>query len=162
MIDIEATLAHLRSHAAETEVLEFKEAKNNYSFQKLGKYFSALANEANLLGRKEAWLVFGVKDSNKSIVNTRYRSEPGMLDRLKLGVADKTTNRISFKEIYAVETPEGRVILFQIPAAPRGIPVAWEGHYYGREGESLAPLNLEELERIRRQSRGGEYYGLKM
>ncbi len=35
--------------------------------------------------------------------------------------------------------------------------MAWEGHYYGREGESLAPLNLEELERIRRQSRGSDW-----
>jgi ATP-dependent DNA helicase RecG len=47
--------------------------------------------------------------------------------------------------------------LFQIPAAPKGIPVAWEGHYYGRDGESLAPLNLEELERIRNQSKGEDW-----
>jgi ATP-dependent DNA helicase RecG len=151
MIDIQSTLAHLLSHVAETEVLEFKEAKNDYSFKKLGKYFSALANEANLQEREEAWLIFGVKDSDKSIVNTRYRSNPVKLDRLKSEIADKTTNRITFKAIHEVETPDGRVILFQIPAAPRGIPVAWEGHYYGRDGESLAPLNLEELERIRRQ-----------
>lgn len=151
MIDIKDTLTHLLSHTAETEVLEFKEAKNDYSFRKLGKYFSALANEANLQEREEAWLVFGVKDSDKSIVNTRYRSNPVKLDRLKSEVAGKTTNRITFKAIHEVETPDGRVILFQIPAAPRGIPVAWEGHYYGRDGESLVPLNLEELERIRRQ-----------
>ncbi len=151
MIDIQSTLAHLLSHVAETEVLEFKEAKNDYSFKKLGKYFSALANEANLQEREDAWLVFGVKDSDKSIVDTRYRSNPVKLDRLKSEIADKTTNRITFKAIHEVETPDGRVILFQIPAAPRGIPVAWEGHYYGRDGESLAPLNLEELERIRRQ-----------
>jgi ATP-dependent DNA helicase RecG len=151
MIDIKSTLTHLLSHVAETEVLEFKEAKNDYSFKKIGKYFSALANEANLQEREEAWLVFGVKDSDKSIVNTRYRSNPIKLDRLKSEIADKTTNRITFKAIHEVETPDGRVILFQIPAAPRGIPVAWEGHYYGRDGESLVPLNLEELERIRRQ-----------
>ncbi len=151
MIDIQSTLAHLLSHVAETEVLEFKEAKNDYSFKKLGKYFSALANEANLQEREDAWLVFGVKDSDKSIVDTRYRSNTAKLDRLKSEVAGKTTNRITFKAIHEVETPDGRVILFQIPAAPRGIPVAWEGHYYGRDGESLAPLNLEELERIRRQ-----------
>ena len=64
---------------------------------------------------------------------------------------DKTTNRITFMDIYEVLRPEGRVVMMQIPPAPRGIPVAFEGHYYGRDGESLAPLNLEELERIRFQ-----------
>ena len=32
----------------EDEVVEFKEAKSNYSFNDIGKYFSALGNEANL------------------------------------------------------------------------------------------------------------------
>ncbi len=151
MIDIHQTLTRLLSCTAETEVLEFKEAKNNYSFKKLGKYFSALANEANLQEREDGWLVFGVRDSDKSIVNTRYRLDPVRLDRLKAEIADKTSNRITFKAIHEVNTPDGRVLLFQIPAAPRGMPVTWEGHYYGRDGESLVPLNLEELERIRRQ-----------
>lgn len=30
----------------ESEVVEFKEAKSNYSFNDIGKYFSALSNEA--------------------------------------------------------------------------------------------------------------------
>ena len=42
--------------------------------------------------------------------------------------------------------------MFQIPAAPRGGPVDFGGHYYGRDGEELSPLNLEEIERIRSQS----------
>jgi len=32
-----------------------------------------------------------------------------------------------------------------------GIPIAWKGHYYGRDGEELQPLNIEEIERIRAQ-----------
>ena len=32
----------------ENEVVEFKEARTNYSFNDIGKYFSALSNEANL------------------------------------------------------------------------------------------------------------------
>jgi hypothetical protein len=47
---------------AETECVEFKEAKQSYDFGKLGKYFSALSNEANLKGKTSAWLIFGVKD----------------------------------------------------------------------------------------------------
>ena len=34
----------------ETEVVEFKEANNSYSFKDIGKYFSALGNEANIRG----------------------------------------------------------------------------------------------------------------
>ena len=34
----------------ESEVIEFKEARTNYSFNDIGKYFSALSNEANLRG----------------------------------------------------------------------------------------------------------------
>ncbi|NQY21834.1 MAG: putative DNA binding domain-containing protein [Campylobacteraceae bacterium] len=133
---------------SETEVLEFKEAKNNYDFKKIGKYFSALANEANLLSKDEAWLIFGVKD-DKSIVGTNYRNEGSSLHNLKKEIADKTLNNITFKEIHEVQTEKGRVVLFQIPASPRGLPIAWEGHYYGRDNESLGALNLEEIERIR-------------
>lgn len=43
------------------------------------------------------------------------------------------------------------MIMFQIPAAPQGIPIAWEGHYYGRDGESIGALNLQEFEQIRNQ-----------
>lgn len=42
--------------------------------------------------------------------------------------------------------------MFQIPAAPKGIPIAFNGHYYGRDNESLVALNLEKLERIRAQA----------
>ena len=55
-------LNELRSLSAENEVVEFKEAKNSYDFSKLGKYFSALCNEANLKNAYCAWLVFGIKD----------------------------------------------------------------------------------------------------
>lgn len=33
---------------AENEVVEFKEANNDYDLNKIWKYFSALSNEANL------------------------------------------------------------------------------------------------------------------
>ncbi|MCP3921990.1 MAG: transcriptional regulator, partial [Desulfobacterales bacterium] len=30
--------------------------------------------------------------------------------------------------------------------------MSFEGHYYGRDGESLSALNIEEIERIRSQN----------
>ncbi len=145
-------LQQLRSLTAETEVVEFKEAKNGYDFTKLGKYFSALSNEANLQGKTQAWLVFGIEDKHHNIVGSRFRSSRKKLDSLKSEIAGKTTNRITFIEIHELQLPEGRVVMFQIPAAPKGFPIAFEGHYYGRDDEELGPLNLEEIERIRSQA----------
>lgn len=142
-------LQELLTLPAETEVVEFKEAKTSYDFNKLGKYFSALCNEANLKGFESAWFIFGIRDKDKAIVGSQYRPNRADLDSLKAEIANKTTNRITFIEIYELTLTTGRVIMFEIPAAPRGIPIAWEGHYYGRDGEELQPLNLEEIERIR-------------
>jgi len=137
---------------AETEIVEFKEANEKYSFEKMGKYFSALSNEANLKGRQCAWLIFGVENTKHQIVGSRYRTERKDLDSLKKEIGDKTTQNISFIEIYELNTPDGRVVLFQIPAAPMGIPIAFEGFYYGRANESLVALNIEKIERIRNQA----------
>lgn len=149
-MDISARLQTLLELPSENEVLEFKEAKNGYDFTKLGKYFSALSNEANLKRRSAAWLVFGVKD-NRQVVGSNFRSSRKDLNSLKEEVANKTTNRITFVEIHEVQHVDGRVVLFEVPAAPKGLPIAFDGHYYGRDGEALSPLNLEEIERIRAQ-----------
>lgn len=93
---LQEILTQLRNLTAENEIVEFKEAKNNYDFSKLGKCFSALSNEANLYGKPYAWLVFGVEDSMHEIVGSQYRPERKKLDKLKGEIADKTTNRISF------------------------------------------------------------------
>ncbi len=149
--ELKKLLDELRALSSETEWLEFKEAKDNYDFNKLGEYFSALSNEANLKGKPYGWLIFGIEDKTRKIVGTRYRSARSSLDSLKQEIANKTTNRITFVEIHELHLPEGRVIMFQIPAAPKGIPIAWEGHYYGRNGQSIGALNLQEIEQIRNQ-----------
>ncbi|MBW8334942.1 MAG: putative DNA binding domain-containing protein [Prolixibacteraceae bacterium] len=149
--ELKIKLSQLLSIKSENEIVEFKEANNNYDFVKLGKYFSALSNEANLLRKECSWLVFGVEDKSHKIVGTKYRENRTDLDNLKKEIADRTSNRITFQEIYELKMPEGRVVLFQIPPAPKGLPISFDGHFYGRDGESLVPLNLEEIERIRNQ-----------
>ena len=97
--------------------------------------------------------VFGVADIGKIIVGTYYRSESrAKLDSLKAEIAKHTTGGLSFIEIYEVERDGKRVVMFEIPPAPQGFPVAWQQHYYGRNGEELGGLNIDEFERIRRQS----------
>ena len=152
MKNITEQLEHILSLPAENEVVEWKEAKNGFDFKTLGKYFSALCNEANLKNKKSAWLVFGVKN-NKSIVGTNYRKDSVKLNSLKFEIAEQTTVEISFFEIYETKKEGERVILFEIPPAPRGIPIAWQGHYYAREDENLVPLNIEKIERIRKQKK---------
>ncbi|MEG0641265.1 MAG: putative DNA binding domain-containing protein [Clostridium sp.] len=149
--ELKKLLDEYRSLPLETEWLEFKVAKNNYDFDKLGKYFSALSNEANLKGKRFGWLIFGVEDKNREIVGTNYRINRASLDSLKHETSRKTTNNITFIEIHELMLTEGRVVMFQIPAAPQGIPIGWEGHFYGRDSESIGPLNLQEIEEIRQQ-----------
>ncbi|MBF0282032.1 MAG: putative DNA binding domain-containing protein [Zetaproteobacteria bacterium] len=155
-MNIEDKLNQLLTLSCEDEVVEFKEAKKQYDFTKLGKYFSALSNEANLKGQKHAWLLFGVKD-NREVVGSQYRTDPKDMLSLKKEIADKTTHRLSFIDTHIENHPDGRVVLFEIPAAPKGMPIAWDGHYYGRDGESLGPLNLEEIERIRKQGQAHDW-----
>lgn len=58
---------------AENEVVEFKAAKNNFDIDDLGKYFSALSNEANLRERDFGWLVFGVDNKTHEMVGTNFK-----------------------------------------------------------------------------------------
>lgn len=64
-MNIEKTLHTILSFAYENEIIEFKEAKNTFDFSKLGKFFFALSNEANLQQKNEAWLIFGIDDAKK-------------------------------------------------------------------------------------------------
>ncbi|MBY0340265.1 MAG: putative DNA binding domain-containing protein [Rhodocyclaceae bacterium] len=137
--------------AWEGECVEFKEANDNYSTHDIGKYFSALSNEANLRGREVAWLVFGVNNKTRTIVGTTYREEHERLQRLKHDLAQNVDPSTSFRDIHELQTAQGRVILFEIPAAPRGIPIAWQRHYYARDGESLTGLSLAKQDEIRAQ-----------
>ena len=150
--ELQHILNDLRNLSSENEIVEFKEAKITYDFNKIGKYFSALSNEANLKGKPFAWLIFGVENKKHTIVGSQYRTTRKDLDSLKSEIANKTTNRITFIEIYELNELQGRVVMFQIPAAPKGFPIAFDGHYYGRDNEELSPLNLEEIERIRSQA----------
>ena len=136
----------------ENEVVEFKQAGNDYDTDKIGEYFSALSNEANLRGTERGWLVFGVNDKTRTVVGTNYRPEPERLHGLKNQVAQSTEPSITFRNIHVLNEEKGRVVLFEIPAAPRGIPIAWKGHYYARAGDSRAPLGLDKLDEIRQQT----------
>lgn len=137
----------------ETEWVEFKEAKNNFDFDDLGKYFSALSNEANLAGKSAGWLIFGVSDSfPRRVVGSNFRLEPPGLEKLKNEIARDTNHRTTFRQIHDLRADGKRVVMFEIPQGSRGIPTTWRGIAYGRIRESLVPLTLQKIDQIRRQS----------
>lgn len=58
----------------ETEIVEFKEAKGGYSEDKIGQYFSAISNEANLKNQQYGWFVLGVSEEHtKYPVGTSFK-----------------------------------------------------------------------------------------
>lgn len=141
----------------ENEVVEFKQAGNDFHTNKIGEYFSALANEANLRGLEKAWLVFGVNNNTRTVVGSDYRPEPERLQSTKMQMAENTEPSLTFRNIFELQAAGGRVVLFAIPAAPRGLPIAWKGHYYARAGESLTHLGLDKLDEIRQQTRSTDW-----
>src|SRR3990172_12025848 len=121
----------------EKEHLEFKEAKQQYDLEKLKKYCNAIANENG------GYFILGVDDNfPHNVVGTNAFQNPlslkkELLDSLKL--------RIEIEElIYNGK----RVLIFEIPSRPIGMPMQYKGASYMRVGESLEAMTPEQLKRI--------------
>lgn len=145
---METVLNNLLSLTTENELVEFKEAKNQISKDKLGQYFSALSNEANLANKPNAWLILGVKN-DKSLVGTQITDL--QLNEYKMEIVNHTSPRTNFISTNRVQKNGLEIILLEIPPAPQGQPLSWKGHCYGRDGESLGALNEDERDRIKNQ-----------
>ncbi|MFW2134802.1 RNA-binding domain-containing protein [Chryseobacterium sp. TY4] len=146
---MEKLLEDLLSLSDENEVIELKEAKSQYDKDKLGRYFSALSNEANLNNQEFGYLLMGVKD-NKTVVGTAINNN--QINDYKLEISNNTSPRNSFSNVYEITKDNHRVLIFEIPAAQKGQPVSWKGHYYGRDGESLGALSDYDRDRIKAQT----------
>lgn len=140
----------------ETEVVEYKEAKQGFDFEKLGRYFSALSNEANLRNSECGWLLFGVTNK-RQICGSSYRKESRRpstgLRNLKHEIAANLNNGLTFEEIYEFDLDGKRVIAFQIPPCEFASPTTWRNVPWSRENESLVEMPRFKLEAIWGQSR---------
>jgi len=97
-------------------------------------------------------LIFGVTDTPpRKIVGSQYCLTPPGLERKKQQIAQLTNHQITFTSITVVDTKDGRVIIFEIPPSTRGVPTTWRGYAYGRIRDSIGPLPLHKIERIRSQ-----------
>ena len=119
------------------EWCEFKEAKSNYPKEKLAQYCCALANEG---GGK---IILGVTDKRpRRVIGTRAFQQP---EKIRRWLMEKIPLRIDIRE---VNLSTGRVLIFEAPPRPDGIPIKFEGIYWSREGDSLKPMPETRLRRI--------------
>ncbi len=122
---------------SEDEHLEFKEAKNRFDFEKLVAYCAALANEGG------GHMVLGVTDKlPRQVVGTAAFDN---LERTKAGLLERLHLRVFVEEIFH---PKGRVLVFEVPSRPIGMPVQYKGTYWMRGGEELVPMTPDMLKRI--------------
>lgn len=135
-----ATLDRWRTAPAETEHLEFKEAKQQFDTIKLLRYCAALANEGGGV------LVLGVTNKPpRRIVGTGAFPSETSLNAIKARIVDKLNIRV---EVTELQHPEGRVLVFEVPSRAVGRAVALDGAYLMRAGEDLTAMTPDMLKRI--------------
>ena len=133
-----ALIDDLLSASTETASVEFKES--NSAPPLIGKYISALANAAAIDDEHFGYLVWGVRDSDHSIVGTTF--DPDSVVRngqpLPFWLAQRLTPDVAFR-FRTVAHPGGRVVLLTIPAATAS-PVDFERTAYLRIGSATPRL----------------------
>ena len=123
----------LIQYPLEEEWFEFKE--NWFIADELGEYISALANSAAILGKKEAYFVWGVHDKTHKITGTTFDPNQDVKgEPLKHYLARQMNpdNNFTFEED---EINGKRVVLLTIPAA-KTVPLSFANERYIRIGSS--------------------------
>ncbi len=129
-------LQHLLG-SRESEHLEFKEAKNSYEFEELVKYCVALANE------KGGRFVLGVSDKlPRKVVGSHAFPD---VDQTKANVSDRLHLRV---DAHVIQHAHGRIVIFEVPSRPIGMPIQYKGAYWMRNGQNLVPMTPDQLKRI--------------
>lgn len=133
-----ALIDELRALPAETVWLEFK--SNNSDPELIGKRCSAMSNAARVVGKDTAYLIWGVEDDSHAVVGTDFNPDTKKAGNqvLSLWLANSLQPSIAFS-FRAVDHPQGRLMLLEIPAAT-GAPVAFNGVPYIRIGSATPRL----------------------
>ncbi|MBF0291445.1 MAG: putative DNA binding domain-containing protein [Nitrospinae bacterium] len=121
-------------NATEGEHFEFKEANNRFSFEDLAQYCCAFANEG---GGK---VILGVTDKRpRQVVGTQ--AFPQMED-IRRSLMEKIPLNIKVQEIH---DSGKRVLVFDIPSHPVGVPIEYKGRYWSRKADSLVQMTTDKL-----------------
>lgn len=128
----------LMAYGAEEEWFEFKE--NWFEPMVLGEYISALSNAAAMAGRKEAYFVWGVRDSDHEVVGTGFLGQRNVGgEPLEHWLARQVQPDIGFR-FHEAAVRNQRVVILEIPAA-RVAPTSFAGERWIRIGSSKERLS---------------------
>ncbi len=122
----------------ETAVLEFKEARSSFSDSHRSDYCAAIANSGG--GR----LLLGINNDGQVTGSSAYA---GNLSKIPHEVYQQIGLTVSIEE---VTHPQGRVVVFDIPARPVGQRIRSNGNYTYpiRKGESIIEMDDEDTRSI--------------
>ncbi len=122
----------------ESEVVEFKE--NNFRNDEIGERISALSNSANLLDKKNAYLIFGISD-NRKIVGTNFSLKKKKIgnELLESWLCQMLNPKIDFN-IFELQINDKNIVVCQIPPAVIQ-PVKFQNIAYIRISSTTRRLN---------------------
>lgn len=123
--------------AKEGENIEFKRAENSFEFDELAKYACALSN------RGGGYVVFGITDKRpRQVIGSKAFDQP---ERTRNGLMERLRLRVDF---HLLEAEGKRVLVFDIPPRPLGMPIQNRGIAWWREGDSLVEMPMSEMRAI--------------
>jgi ATP-dependent DNA helicase RecG len=139
------TFEKLMNADRESEHLEFKEAKAQFSLEEGRKslfgYYVALANE------KGGRLVLGVTNKiPREVVGTDSFKDIG---KVKEKIYEKFHRTIEVEEVFYKDK---RALVFTIPSRPIGEAIDLDGKFLMREGESLVTMSPDVIKKINQES----------
>lgn len=134
----QSLLSEFLRQPRETAWLEFKE--NNADPEEIGEYISALSNAAALEGKAHAYLIWGVRDSDRAVVGTEL--DPFVLkkgnEELENWLLRLLNPRPHFRFVTLLRDGM-RVVVLEIPRATHR-PVQFHGYEHIRIGSYKKPL----------------------
>jgi predicted HTH transcriptional regulator len=127
-----SVLHELCKMPSETEWVEFKQ--NNAKADEIGEYISALSNSAALLGKVNAWIVWGVDDSTHDLTSTTFVPALARVgnEELENWLLRLLNPKVNFR-FHSVEAEGHLVVMLEIQAAFRH-PVQFKNKEYLRVG----------------------------
>lgn len=124
-------------HAKEGENMEFKKAENNFEFDELVRYACAIAN------RGGGYVVLGITDKRpRQVVGSRTFMQP---ERTRSGLMERLCLRIDF---HLLDADGKRVLVFDVPPRPVGVPIQDRGIAWWRKGDSLVEMPMDEMRAV--------------